>query len=180
VKNVVTACLFKMMQEDVDASDYAISNAIGASRHQIQCGKDRVEELLTKQTTVTALERKERKDKIRIKVEAYIFDFLKDDSYTRLDTKQGLADVIDPKTAETITVHRRIWRNVNKRQQHLLFLSSDYYARFRQDHNQATVGYDVWHDALANVGGFVSKPLNESCVDEKISGMEHYMAALLQ
>mmetsp|Transcript_24827 Transcript_24827/g.42533 ORF Transcript_24827/g.42533 Transcript_24827/m.42533 type:complete len:83 (+) Transcript_24827:350-598(+) len=43
-----------MMQEDVDASDYAISNAIGASRHQIQCGKDRVEELLTKQTTVTA------------------------------------------------------------------------------------------------------------------------------
>ena len=32
---------------------------------------------------------------------------------------------------------------------------------------------------MSRVGGFVTKPIAESCVDEKISGLEHYMAALL-
>ena len=47
------------------------------------------------------------------------------------------------------------------------------------NNKQATVGYDVFKHALAKVSKFVSNPLPESCVDEKISGLEHMMAALL-
>ena len=60
----------------------------------------------------------------------------------------------------------------------MLFQNSDYYCDFKQAHG-ATAGYDVWRRVLARVGSFVTKPLVESCVDEKISGLEHYMAALL-
>ena len=75
-------------------------------------------------------------------------------------------------------VRKRIWLNANKQLQYSLFQNSDYYVDFKRRRG-ATAGYDVWRYVLARVGSFVSKPLAESCVDEKISGLEHYMAALL-
>ena len=74
----------------------------------------------------------------------------------------------------------RIWLNVNKKQQHLLFCNSDHYITFQHDNPGATVGYDVWSDVLSSVGSFVKMPLPESCVDERMSALEHFMAAILE
>ena len=75
-------------------------------------------------------------------------------------------------------IHRRIWRIVNKKLQHLLFLNSDHYKLFQSDHGGATAGYDVFRDLLSKVGTFVCNPLPQSCVDEKMSGLEQMMASL--
>jgi len=56
---------------------------------------------------------------------------------------------------------------VKKRQQHLLFLSSDHYATFQKEHTGASACYAVWHDVLGKVGDVVGNPGPESCVDEK-------------
>ena len=107
-------------------------------------------------------------------------NYLTDDCYTRLDTNQGPIDIIHPRTGEVNSQHRRIWCNVNKQQQHLLFLTSDHYANFRQDNDGATATLvDIWQEMMGAVGSFVSNPRNLYCVDEKTSGMEHFMAALL-
>ena len=65
-------------------------------------------------------------------------------------------------------------------QQHLLFLESDHYANFQRDNDGATAtSRGVWTEAVRLVGAFVGDPRPESCVDEKTSAMEHFMAALL-
>ena len=182
VKDSVLACVFGDTNEDgshITITNSALSKLIGTTNNQVASARTRMKDILTNDSIVTKLERKTRKDFIRVDLREYVFDFLLDDIYTRLDTKQGLVEAIDPRTDERITVHKRIWLNVNKRQQLSLFLSSDHFARFQAKHNGATVGYDVWSDVLGTVGTFVSNPLHESCVDEKISGLEHIMAALL-
>ena len=57
---------------------------------------------------MSALERKKRKDHIGEEVLPYVFDFIQDDAITRLDTNQGLAAVVDPKTGLETTIHRWI------------------------------------------------------------------------
>ena len=56
-------------------------------------------------------------------------------------------------------MHRRIWGNVNKNQQYLLFKSFDYYLKFQRDHNGAMVDYNVWSEELSNIGTFTYKHL---------------------
>jgi len=182
VKDSVLACVFGDTNEDgthINITNSALSKLIGTTNNQVASARTRMKDILTNDSIVTQLERKTRKDFIRVDLREFVYDFLLDDNYTRLDTKQGLVEAIDPRTDERTTVHKRIWLNVNKRQQLSLFLSSDHFARFQAKHNGATVGYDVWSDVLGTVGTFVSNPLHESCVDEKISGLEHIMAALL-
>ena len=104
---------------------------------------------------------------IRHKLEPHVFDFICDDIFTRLDTKQGQMEVIYPRTGGLITVHKRIWHNVHKTQQHVLFQASNHYANFQCDNNGATAGYGVWSEVLDKVGTFVRKPLAESCIDRK-------------
>ena len=179
VKSSVTACLHKIVKDGHNVSDQSLMDLLSVTRGQISHARGRVKEMLSNKTIVTALERTVRKDMVRRKVLGYVFAFLLDDSYTRLDTKQGLEQVMDPRTGYSSTVHKRIWLITNKRQQHSLFISSDHYQQFQKDHPGATVGYDVWRCALAVVGSFVSKPLQESCVDERMSSLEHFMAAIL-
>ncbi len=129
---------------------------------------------------VTPIERKKRKDFVRNKLKPYVYDYLTDNCYTRIDTNQGSVEIIDPRTGDVISEHRRIWCNVNKQQQHLLFLKSDHYSNFQQDHDGATAtSIGVWEEVLGEVGSFVSNSRPQSCVDEKTSAMEHFMAALL-
>ena len=68
---------------------------------------------------------------------------------------------------------------MNKEVQHLLSLNSDEYASFQCENEGATVGYTTWSQVLKEVNTFVTNPKPESCVDEKISGLEHMMVALL-
>ena len=113
--------------------------------------------MLSQNILATPLKRKVRKDFIQSKLEPFVFDFLRDGAYTRLDTKQGLVTVNDPRSGEEIVVHRRIWLNVNKKQQHLLFQNLDYYLDFQREYG-ATAAYSVWRLVLSRVGSFMSKP----------------------
>ena len=125
---------------------------------------------------VKTRERKILKDKIIKKLEPYVFGYLLDDDFTRLDTKQGLVDVIDPRseTGELVTVHRRIWLNANKRQRHVLFQESEHYAKFQRENGNKTAEYDVFRRVCNKIGSrFVTKPTTMSCVDTKIVGLEH-------
>jgi hypothetical protein len=120
-----------------------------------------------------------RKDFVKVKLEPYLYSFLMDDSYTRLDTNQGLIEVLDPRSGKVVDEHKRIWLIVNQEQQHSLFKSSDHYAQFQLQESGAKASYGVWHEVLGKLGGIVSNPKPESCVDEKTSGLQHMMAALL-
>ena len=61
----------------------------------------------------------------------------------------------------------------------MLFLESDHYTNFQQEHVGATAGYKVWKQVMNKVGAFVNNPTAQSCVDTKITGFEHLMASLL-
>ena len=178
VQFIVAACLFTIVQKGIAVSDYLFSNTIGATYKQIGIARKRVQEMLATNSIASEPKRKKRKDFIRDKIMPFIFRFLLDDD-TLLDTNQGKVDVIDPSTGDIVSVHRRIWNITNMEQQHALFLASDYYAEFQSENNDATVGYTVWRDVLLEVGSFVSNPVRQSCVDEKISYLEHLMAAIL-
>ena len=129
VNNVVAACLFTIVKEKNDVGDNDLKKLLGISVNQITLARKTIQDLMTNDYTMKIQERKIRKDKILVKLEPYVFNFLLDDKYTRLDTKQGLEQVVDPRTddSESITVHRRIWLNGNKAQRHILFQASDYY-----------------------------------------------------
>ena len=78
-----------------------------------------------------------------------------------------------------VTVHGRIWLNANKKQRHIHFLEPVHYANFHQENNNAIVGYDVWQKVVEKVGPrFVSNPSNQSCVEIKISALQHAMAEM--
>ena len=62
---------------------------------------------------------------------------------------------------------------------YLLFVCSEHHTNFQKENPGATVGYTTWSNVLNKVNTFVTDPKPEYCVDEKISGLEHYMAALL-
>ena len=117
---------------------------------------------------------------IREKLEPFVSDFCQDEAFTRHDSNQRMVEVVNPRTGEMVPVHQRIWRQINKEQQYSLFIGSKHYARFRQENSGATVGYTTWSIALKKVATFVCDPRPESCVDEKISGLEQSMAALHQ
>mmetsp|Transcript_16075 Transcript_16075/g.32284 ORF Transcript_16075/g.32284 Transcript_16075/m.32284 type:complete len:272 (+) Transcript_16075:2157-2972(+) len=152
---------------------------IGATWHQIRLGRTTVKHLITEKAQIKALKRQRRKDFIREKLEPFMYGWLFDDNVTRLDTKQNLIEVIDPRTGTKGKVHQRIWRIINKEHQWNSFLNSKEYEDFRDSNVGATVGYDVFRDVISKVGKFVCNPLPESCVDDKTSGLEHYMSSVL-
>jgi hypothetical protein len=78
-----------------------------------------------------------------------------------------LVEVVDPRSGKKVFEHKRIWFIVNKRQQHLLFLSSDHYSDFQQQYIGAGASYPVWHEVLGKMGNIVCNPKPESYVDEK-------------
>jgi len=159
VKNVVVACLFRIVKDGAHFTNAALSKAIGVTFHQVTIARTQVQKLLETNSIVSTLQRKPRKDFVRVKAEPYVYDFLQDDAYTKLDPKKVLTEVIDPRTGEKVMMPKRIWFTWNKHQQHELFLRSDYYLnQFQRDHNGATIGYTVWMKLLAKVGTFVRSP----------------------
>ena len=130
VKNVVVASLFGVVKEKKDVSNHSLSSFIGVSFCQIKRARITVQDLITNDSDISVLGRKKRQDHIRKAVLPSVFKFCLDDDYTRLDSNQGLDVVVNPRTGEDTTVHRRIWAIQNKRQQHLLFLCSNHYTKF--------------------------------------------------
>lgn len=134
---------------------------------------------------VEPLRRAKRKDRMVERVQPYIWDYLQDEDFTRFDSKQNFKEVRNPRTGETEKVHMRIWKDTNK-QHHLYdFRESVHYANFQRevkvdgwDDRKPRVSYSTFHKALKKVGTFVVLPLNESCVDEIIDGLEQLMEPL--
>lgn len=182
VKNIAKASVWEVVsRKDETTSDAALSRATGATCRQIKSARSEVEELIKAKTKVTALRRKQRKDFIQVKLEPYVWDFTQDDDYTRLDTNQRIVDVVNPRTGKSEPVHQRIWKNVNKKQRHLLFKASDHYQRFQSDNPRAKVSWGTWRKVLKKVAKkYVCNPRPELCVDEKMSALEHFMASMFE
>lgn len=179
VKNIVAACMWRIVNTGASTASTAISEIIGTTWHQIRIGRTTVEQLIADDAQIKALLRERRKDYIREKLEPFLYRWLLDDNVTRLDTKQNKINVIDPRTGVESEVHRRIWRIINKEHQWYSFLNSKAYEDFCDSNVGATVGYDVFRDVLSKFSKIVCNPLPESCVDEKTTGLEHCMSAVL-
>ncbi|MGB2447348.1 MAG: hypothetical protein ACPICB_06430, partial [Candidatus Poseidoniaceae archaeon] len=178
VKDVAAAAVFSSVKDGVDISDKSIIDTVGISRRQVSHARARVKEAIKQKTTVAKVTRKRRKDYIRDVAQSFVQDYCRDDDFSRLDTNQGKMDIVDARTGETYREHRRIWRIVNKKQNHLLFVESIHYANFQKAFPGATIGYDIFRRVLGKVGRFMSKPTPESCVDPIITAVECQMAAL--
>jgi hypothetical protein len=102
------------------------------------------------------LVRKQQSDAIQDKVVPYVYDYIKDDEFTWLDTNQGLEDGIEPRTGQAISEHMRIWNEMNKNKRRTNFLESIHYRLFQQENDGASaVSKGVWKDALSQVDWFV-------------------------
>lgn len=178
VKNTLMAATFAAVK-DPSISNYSFATFLGTTWHQISLARVQASRMQEQDLVVSLYQRSVRSDFIREKVRLSVYNFCEDDDYTRLDTKQGKMEMKHPVTGETITVHRRIWRVKGKVLRLTLYKESIHYVKFRRENNDATVGYEIFFEALEVVGKYVCNPLPESCVDEKVSGVEQYMAATL-
>ena len=100
---------------------------------------------------------KKQNDFIRKDVEPYVYDFCSVDEHIQLDSNQDLDIMVNLRTGEETAVRRRIWTILNKIQQHLMFPCSHQYINFQQEHNGATVGYNVLSQVVLTVCIFVKK-----------------------
>ena len=156
IKHVAAACMFAVVQEDTGTSNRQLQKLLGISLHQIKTARQNASDMIENERLELSLDRKQRSDCVRDKLKPYVFNFLKDDEFTRLDTNQPLVDVVDPRTGEIVAEHTRIWHDVNKHQQRRSFLESTYYFDFQRDNDGATaVSKDIWGDVLAQIGIFV-------------------------
>ena len=115
-KIIVLSCMLTIVKPNLEVNDRELHKLLGASTHQISSARAAAQDLIDNNSMLRSRERKIRRDKIIIKLERHVFDFLLDDKFTRLGTKQGLEDVIDPRseTSKQTTVHKIIWLNSNK------------------------------------------------------------------
>ena len=146
VKFIVFACVFKIVRDGIEISNNCLRNAIGTTSEQVAKAREDVKQKLEANSLVTPLSRKKRKDHIRDILKPHVFRYLQDDNFTRLDTNQNKADVIDPSTGNVVEVHRRIWlKEVLDRLLHL------------PDIKDTVVSVMVWEDAIRQ-GGTPEKP----------------------
>lgn len=178
VKNVAISCVFGLPENENKVSYKAINKLTGLSMNQLKQARESVNTMLTTNSQVIPLSRKQRNDCIRGVAEQYIWLYLQDDDYTRLDTNKKLMKSIDPRTGEEVDIHGRIWKIELMDSQWKAFLESKYYSDFQQDHHGRTIGYRIFSEVIKKVGKFVTKPTMESCVDELVSDMKHKMNAM--
>lgn len=181
VKNVMSACLFKIVKENrKDISTGELASSIGISWQQAQTAREKAKDMIDNNKTASPLTREIRSDYMLTKLQPYVYAHLMCEDVTHFDSNQRLMEMKHPSTGDTVKVHRRVWLNANKRQQWLQFQASPNYAEFQKDHdNNKPLAYDTWRKVLEEVGKFVSNATPKSCVDEKMSGLEHAGDAIL-
>ncbi len=108
MKHVAAACMFAVVQEDTGTSNRQLQKLLGISLHQIKTARQNASDMIENERLELSLDRKQRSDCVRDKLKPYVFNFLKDDEFTRLDTNQPLVDVVDPRTGEIVAEHTRI------------------------------------------------------------------------
>jgi len=180
VKNTVLACVWGTVGEGEDVAISRLSEIIGTTDNQVKMARTTARGLIDDDTAIAALERKRRKDFIRDTLLPHLYRWIIDDDVTRFDSNQSHATIVDPEDpSKKIKVHQRIWRLTNREQQHKVFLQSSYYKAFMDMNPSATgVGITVFSEGLKKFKKLVSNPKPESCVDEKVSGLEYAMEAM--
>ena len=177
VKNIVSGAIFHLVDEGMEFSMAHTQQALGVSKRQIKA-MHHVKQLIDTNSHAMPYQLAERKDRIVGKVVLYIYDYLLNDEYTQMDTKQGMREVVDPRTGKNENIHMQIWLNLNKKEQNCNFIKSIHYMDFQRDHRNATVGCTTFINNLAKVNTFVSNPKAESCVDKNVSALEHAMKVM--
>ena len=121
------------------------------------------------------LEIKPRRDSAREIAAPYIFRFLHDDAYSRSDSNQKSSAMKNPITGREESIATRIWSVATQGDRYRAFSDSDYYKIFQNEFGGATIGITVFNDVVNKIGKFMTNPKHHSCVDEKISDLEHAM-----
>ena len=76
MKNVSTACLFKIEKDEINVSNGMLQKLLGISKRQLTGANSRLKDILSENISISPLVRKVRKDFIQIMLEPYVFDFL--------------------------------------------------------------------------------------------------------
>ncbi|KAL7458925.1 hypothetical protein ACHAWC_010635 [Mediolabrus comicus] len=176
VKHLLLGCVFKLHGT---VSTNKIKNLLGTTAEEVNQAIDQAKLLRESGEQVQAYTRKKRKDYIRGILKKYIFRFLEDDDYTRLDTNQKPTRQVNPllDTDEKVDVASRIWLIPTLLDRYRFFLESKYFEEFKADHG-ASVGFTIFREVLSEVGKFVSEQTERSCVDDVISNLEWAMRAM--
>jgi hypothetical protein len=164
VKNVVSACIFHVVAENLEFKPTELKNAIGTSMGLLNTAKDTVKSLITDNVSIGLYERKERKDKIVDKVFTYIFGYCTDDQYTKLATNlskgsKDTVEILDPTTGEKKTVQKRVWLTCKKKiERYNDFKNSEYFTAFQRDNSDANVSYSIYYNIMEKDCKFVANP----------------------
>jgi hypothetical protein len=132
VKNVIVACLFHLVTEG-DAESLQVktlATKLGTSWRQIEFAIEEIDLLMEEGHQVTELKRKTRCDKILDKLQPYVFDFLIDDQYTRVNTNSKQMTMTP--MGKEMTIPQRTWIIVNKMEQYHAFKDSVHYLNFQR------------------------------------------------
>lgn len=154
VKNVVSACIFHVVAENLEFKPTELKNAIGASMGLLNAAKDTVKSLITDNVSIGLYERKERKDKIVDKVFTYIFGYCTDDQYTKLATNlskgsKDTVEILDPTTGVKRTVQKRVWLTCKKKMERYNdFKNSEHFTAFQRDNSDANVSYSIYYNIM--------------------------------
>jgi hypothetical protein len=179
VKNVATAAIFHIVSEEIKMPMEAMMRILGTTKRQIKYAIAEIDLLISENCTVKALTRKTRCDKIVDKLEPYIFDFVTDNEFTRVDTNAKLREVVNPRDGKMVKEPIRLWRMLSKKSQYQAFFNSKHYRRFQSDHDNATVGFTTFRLVVTKVAAtFVQNPTIKSCVDEVTTAVEYAMDAM--
>jgi len=109
VKDIASAAVWSFVKKGEDVPITSIQQLTNLSSRQIKSAVDRVKELIATNKRVGPYKRAQRKDKVVDKVIPYIWRYLQDDKYTRLDSNQGMYVTLDPTTKKMVNVHKRVW-----------------------------------------------------------------------
>lgn len=164
VKNVVSACVFYIVAENLEFKPTELKKAIGTSLGLLNTAKDTVKSLITDNVLIGLYERKERKDKIVDKVFTYIFGYCTDDQYTKLAIhlskgSKNTVEVLDPTTGEKKTVQKRVWLTwMKKVERYNDFKNSEHFTAFQRYNSDANVSYTIYNNIIEKDCKFVTNP----------------------
>eukprot|EP00986_Skeletonema_menzelii_P017430 scaffold19452_cov150-Skeletonema_menzelii.AAC.1 len=180
VKDIVLACVWGTVGgEGEDISNSILSGIIGTTKKQVDMARNTARDIRAGISELTALQRNRRKDFIRDALLQFLYQWIKDDKVSRFDSNQSHVTIVDPcDESKEISEHKRIWLLLGSEHRHEEFIKSSYYEAFQEENPGATVGITVFSEALKKFRKLVSDPKPESCVDEKVSGLENAMDAL--
>lgn len=182
MKNLIIASCFNFIKTGIEVPITALMKVLGTTHNQIVHAIKKAKSLIDCSSVITAIERKQRKkDKIIDKIDPYLYDFFCDTDISRLDAKQHLCVIDDPKSpGNEIQVHKRIWLVGNKEQLFNRFLQSEYNQELQHALGRnARMGRTLFQLVRDKICTFITNPKPESCVDPLTSGLEHCMRAML-